>query len=96
MQPPLSSPEKDFQRIEHRSQPKVFTSPPLAIEMSPQSSKEQQQQQQNESAPPRHETEPNPIIEEINIDGANYPGSPGMINVSQSVLDLIGWVSNKA
>ena len=93
MQPPLASPEKEFERIDHNSQPEVFTVRPLAIEMSPKN--QAQQHQQKQSAEPRQETvDQNPIIEEIPPEDAQYPASPGMINVDSVLLAKLGWVSN--
>ena len=92
MQPPLASPEKEFERIDYNSQPKVFTARPLAIEMSPKN--QPQQHQQKQSAEPRQETvDQNPIIEEISPEDANYADSPGMINVDSVSSAQLGWVS---
>ena len=92
MQPPLASPEKEFERIDHNSQPKVFTAPQLAIEMSPKN--QPQQHQQKQSAEPRQETvDQTPIIEEIPPEDAPYADSPGMINVDSVPDAELGWVS---
>ena len=97
LQPPISPPNKRIERIDHNSPPEVFTSRPLAIEMSPNSNPQQQQQQQQiQSPPPRDEpVEPNPVVEEINpTEGEHYPDSPGFINLNEEQINQIGWLSN--
>ena len=93
MKPPLPSPERTVEVVEHQAQPTVFNAPQLAIEPSQLPSTSEQEDEPNlVNIGPNQEI----VIERILDEQIIEEGQPAEVNTNQPTMISVGPVDSNS